>query len=475
MRQYEQNVVAQGSSHPRDGPTNQQGGADAVPKSRIWALWNEGNLFSLSVPELGAFLQSTGATVDPKAKKSQLVRLVEDMMAQEQPSLVKPDEESAAADEYSSQGGDLFEEADVYGDWGAEPGFEERREQDFMEVTAHGLAAEVSDPLAPRAFQLLHNEATADVALVPLNVSKLPGCANMKNAMTTIGMRPQEANRLRFRKSFGWCVKNLWNLNMDGELNIGAGKALYWRSVAKHNKDVLPLWTCQQHLHNLHPYSWFAVAHETNVPAIETFCAKKGLQVSQQPEKSYRLVVKRLRDQLDIELNSNLQCISVNRPWDRFLASHVLRTNMPDLRYLVRARHIIKKKLADPYFEAEILRNTKDSVQSVLPPELGDVVYTAERIIRRWSTTLMSGAQIQMVETKRTPLIVTRPGEESERLEYELIVNIPQQSERVDVSALADELWKIGSEFAVCLEDGMQELQAYTMPASAAFEPVVSQ
>lgn len=54
-----------------------------VTKAHVWSLWNEGNLFSLSVQELTSFLAESGKTVDPKAKKSALVREVEELMAAE--------------------------------------------------------------------------------------------------------------------------------------------------------------------------------------------------------------------------------------------------------------------------------------------------------------------------------------------------------------------------------------------------------
>jgi hypothetical protein len=73
--------------------------------------------------------------------------------------------------------------------------------------------------------------------------------------------------------------------------------------------------------------------------------------------------------------------------------------------------------------------------------------------------------RLQLVETRRTPLICTRAGDEGERLEYELVANIPQQVERVDLSALCDDLWTKGMEFATALEDGMVELGANTMDA----------
>ena len=479
---YESQVAA-GAGDAAPSASSAAGGAAKGPedtshitRQHVWGLWNEGNLFSLSVAELSAFLKhQCSVEVDPKAKKSALVRQVEEIMSAEQPSLVNEEETgtSPAGDEYSTQGSDLYEEADVYGDWGAEPGFDDKKQLDYMELALSSMSNDAIHVCAPRAFQLLHNETTADVALQQFNPTKLPGCADMKAVYSPRPISSDDANRIRFRKSFHWAVTNLWNMNMDGELNIGAGKALYWRGVAKHNRNVLPLWTCQQHLHLAHPYSWFAVAHETNVAPVIALAEQMGMQPSQEAETSYKVCVKRSKDQLDLELNSQLQCTLVNRPWDRFLMTHVLRTKMPDLRYLIRARTPLKKKVADSYFENEILKLTRDSVHSVLSPELGEVQYCAERVIRKWATRLECGVTLSLVETRRTPLIVTRQGEEGERLEYELISSLPMQAERVDIRALSDELWSKGNEFAAVLEEGMTNLQAHTMPSSAAFDSPV--
>lgn len=475
--------AAKGADAGATGGAAAAGGGDGshITKATVWGLWNEGNLFSLSVAELAGFLKGCcNVEVDPKAKKSALVRQVEEIMSAEQPSLVAATDDDVAAgvaaatgDEYSAQAGDLYEEADVYGDWGAEPGFEDRKELDFMCITQAGMAAvDTASPLAPRAFQLLHADTTADLGLARFDASKLPGCSGgaYKDVFSPQPINADDANRLRFRKAFKWCATNLWNLSLDGELNIGAGKALYWRSVAKYNRNVLPVWTCQQHLHQAHPYTWFAVAHESNTPHVLSLAQQLDMQPTQQPETSYKVYIKRTRDQLDVELNSQMRCVAVNKPWDRFLCSHVLRSKMPDLRYLVRARTPIKKKVVEAYFETDILKLSKDTVQSVLSPELGEVVYTCERVVRKWATRLQSGVTLQLVETKRIPLIVARQGEEGERLEYELIASIPQQSERVDLQKLSDDLWQKGNEFASVLEEGMTELQAHTMPSSAAFE-----
>ena len=457
-----------------------QGGGGAISKAQVWNLWNEGNLFSLTVQDLTAFLAENGKTVDPKMKKSALVREVEDMMSKEQPaganSAVDGDTVSsvtAEATSYDASGAELAEESDVYGDWGAEPGFEDKKQLDFMELSPSRMQQDY-DPLSPRAFQLLHEEASSDMALVGFNPSKLPGQRDVKEAFTVTPVVPDSANRIRFRRALKWAITNLWNLNMPGELNIGAGKALYWRHIAKHNRNILPVWTCQQHLYNTHPYTWFAVASDSNADDVASLAAKLGMTQIQEPVTSYKIAIKRSRDQLDCELNANLQCTLLMSPWDRFLVSHVLRTNMPDLRYMVRARHPPKKRLADLYMNTQIIRLTKESVTPVLSPDLGEVSYCCERVIRKWGVKLGGGVTLQLVETKRTPLVVSREGEEGMRTEYEFIVNVPNKVDGVDLTTFADEMWSYGNEFAGVLENGMQELQAHVMPSSAAFDPIAA-
>ena len=461
-----------------------------ITRNMVWGLWNEGNLFSLSVPELTAFLRDHAkATVDPKAKKSALVRQLEEYMSAEQVSTggvarSQPDTVASVTAElaagepdpklsivFEAKSNDLFDEADVYGDWGAESGFEDRKQLDFMELSAEKLQ-EAYLPLAPRAFQLLHDTTTGDVAIATFNAKKLPGQKNRKtSANTVVPVSADDANKIRIRRALKWCLTNLWQMNMAGELTIGAGKALYWRTVAKHNRNVLPIWTCQSHLYSTHPYAWFAIAHESNKSAVETFAMKHGMQLSQDTTTSYKVgVVKRDKELVDIELNDQGRCVRADRPWDRFLVSHFLRDTMPDLRYTVRARHPVKKRISDQYLESDIVRVGKDVAQSVLSPDLGIVTYCCERNIRKWSTRLGCGVKVDVVETTRTPLIVLRQGDEGVRLEYELIVQLPQQSEGIDIQGMSDELWTYAMEFARSLEDGMQGLEAHRMPSAAAFD-----
>jgi hypothetical protein len=331
------------------------------------------------------------------------------------------------------------------------------------------MMGESYDPLSPRAYQLLHSDLSADVGLTAINPSKLPGQSSATKAYIVSKVDVNKANEQHFRRGLEWCVANLWNTNMSGELNIGAGRVLFYRGIAKQNRNTLPLWTLQKHLYAHHPYFWFAIASAANATAMEKLASQLGMKLVQEATTSYKTSIRRAGELLDAELNAQLQCVKLSRPWDRFLVSHYVRAQMPDLRFVVRARHPIKKRIADAYLEADILRSTRDSVQSVLSPELGEVNYCCERVIRKWAMRTQVGFTLQLVETRRTPLIITRAGDEGERLEYEWIVVLPQKAERVDIAAMSAELWRYGNLLAMELETGMEEFLSHTMTSVAAF------
>jgi hypothetical protein len=465
-----------------------------IEKSAVWNLWNEGNLFSMSVPELEAFLKNNGVEIAAGQKKAALVRKTEEFMAKENPIGVvnaaakeetvqsiseKQTERLSSNSIYRSTVVDLYDEADVYADWTSN--IDEKKHDDFISFPTHTHKNQAltegeirgKSYLNTKAYQLLHQECTSDLGLAKSNVSKLPGCGHLADKAATlsiVAVKPDDANKVRFRRGFHWAVTNMWSAAIDAEVNIGAGKALYWKRAAKQQRPVLPLWTCQQHVHDAHPYSWYAVAHETSIAAMEALANKQGMTLTSDNEVSYKVFIKRTRDILDLDLNSQLQPTLVNRPWERYLVTHYVREKMPDLRFLVRGRHSMKKRVTDQYLEASILTANGNTVQSVLQPELGDVVYVGHRSIRRWTTKMANnGIRLSLVETRRTPLVTTRTGDEGERIEYEWIANVPQQSENVDIPLLAEELWDKGQELAIALENSMQELHAFTMSSAAAF------
>lgn len=458
-----------------DAPAS--GGSDDlshITHNLVWGLWNEGNLFSLSTPELHHFLKTIGGVegIDPQARKSALVRQVEEVMSAEQLGLQQQAAVHPSATHVVVSGYDrvdeALDEADEYGDWGAAPGFDKQRTIDFIELNPR-LMGEHYEPLVPRSFQLLHSHVTGDLELKSVNPAKIPGQGKKQRALVATPANTDTANALRFRRALEWCILNAWNLNVQGELNIGAGKVIYYRHIAKQNRNVLPLQALQKHLYAQHPYAWFAIASPSNTPAMESLAQKMGLSLMLDTTKSYKVAIRRMGQVLDAELNENMQCTKLNRPWDRFFVMHYIRLKMPDLRYVVRVRQPIKKRVAEAYIDADILRATRDSVQSVLSPELGEVNYCAERQIRKWGKRTESGVLLQLVETRRTPLIITRIGDEGQRLEYEWIVQLPQKAERVDIAALSQELWRYGNTLAAALEEGMEELMVHSMSSAAAY------
>jgi hypothetical protein len=551
----------------------------SVDKSTIWALWNEGNLFSLNASELTSFLESNNVQVPEKAKKTALVRLVEDFMSKENPNAfgntnvdvdtvgsISKDagENKRAADlwvaattttstpaassssspsqqqqqnggvqpplnQYTAPLQQIFDDADFYGDWAvvgrntqlAPDGTplpqavadasdylsKSSTDNDFIAFgspgerrTIMGQVNTAMQSLSPKAYQFLHEKSVSDFGLCNLNnVSALPGCAHIPegSAVAISPIEAAEANKIRFRRAFHWAVSNIWANNREAEINIGAGRVLYWDAAAKNSRAICPTWILQQHLMDAHPYMWYAVAHETtSVQAIEQLVEDLGMvpmnqatststNNNEQEEKSsssssksnnnnfaetsYKVTIRsnKLGGALEAEVNENFETTHVYRPWLRYLMTHYVRDQMPDLRFLVRARSFVSRKDSEAIFRNPILRESGKSVQPILAPEIGDVVYVAHRVIRRWSTKIgRYGTRILLVETRRTPLITTIAGDDAERVEYELIANIPRPEDNIDISELADDLWDNGTQFAERLEESMKDLHSYVMKAA---------
>lgn len=449
--------------------------ASAPSKEQVWGLWNEGNLYSLAAPEMVAYVSANSkAPLDEetKGKKSALVKKIDELMAAESGNLANPDaEENTSSNvEVEARESDLLDEADHYGDWGVDPSYRRGNlRRNFIEVTQAGLEGEMLHVCAPRAYQLLHDSVSSDVALKKFDASKLPGCGKMKEVYTTKYVDPEEANKERFAKAFAWTVENMWNVRHVGEICIGAGKALYWRKLHKANKGSVPIWTAQEQLHQLHPYTWFAVAHETNTGPVAELVTKLGMTPTQEAETTYKCTILRKRDQLDVELNKELKVTNVNYPWDRFLMTHYIRSTMPDIRFLMRSRARLSGAITTEFEKADVLKMTADSVEPILASKKGEVVYCCERVVRKWGTKLNCGATVQLKETRRTPLIVTRTGEEGERLEYEIIANLPTKTENINLNEMSAEIWEKTKLFVATLEDGMADFGAHTMSAADAF------
>ena len=444
--------------------TLRQEASKSVSMDTIWSLWNEGNLFSLSQGELEAFLSAQKANFTSGEKKTALVRKVEEVMSVSQPSLVKQDDSAISlfdAESGSASSSDLFEEADVYGDWGPDPSFENKIAVDFIERSVDAQVTELQGAMDVRATQLLHEDFSADIRLLPLKKSKLPGHFDNKQAFTIGKSNAIESNQQRFVRSCSWAINNMWNMGHEGNINATFGRTLIKniQQAVVFKKSVVPIWSAQKAMAEPKCVRFVALAHENNTEAIGQFLKKNGFVVEKEATTSYLVMIRRPRDPIVLELDSNLQPLEVLRSWDRHLVTQYIRGKMPDVRFMIRGRTPLKKRIASPYYEAEVLKFKNDTVESVLAPELGDIQYVAERAIASWNTfDAETGLNIRMLQTKRTPVLTTNNCNQGERLEYELLAAIPPK-EKTDASAIASKIYDFAVSFAKLLEPGMEEFK----------------
>ena len=440
-------------------------GSKGISMDTVWSLWNEGNLFSLSQDDLVTFLKAQKVEITGQEKKTELVRKVEEVMSSTQPTLVQQEESAISLfdqDSANAGTGDLFEEADVYGDWGVDPSFEEKSKMDFMEKAVDAQGGDSQNPLDVRATQLLHETQTSDVRVVPLNPSEVPASAAGRTFYTLEKANVAESNRERFSRACLWAVNNMWNLGQEGDINVTFGRTLLKNIInaVLFKKTVVPLWSAQKAMMQPQVLRFVALAHENNTEDVAKFLKENGFASEKEPTTSYLVMIKRPRDPVVLELNSELQPVEVLRAWDRHLVSQFIRKKMPDVRFIVRGRSILKKRIATPYLEAEVLKFKNDTVESVLAPELGDVQYVAERVIASWvKQDVASGTTIRMIQTKRTPVLTTNTSNQGERLEYELTMSIPPK-DTANVLAMANSIYELSHIFSRSLEPGMGVFKA---------------
>ena len=436
----------------------------SISMDTIWSLWNEGNLFSLSQSDLMSFLTAQKVEVAENEKKTALVRKVEEVMSASQPSLVKQDDSAVSlfdSDNANASTGDLFEEADVYGDWGLDPSFEDKKKFDYIERSVDAQVVESQGALDVRATQLLLETQTADIDWMPLRISGLPGSTESMEAFTLGKADISTANKQRFIRSCSWAINNMWNMGHEGNINVTFGRTLIKNlsQAVIFKKTVIPLWSVQKAMTEPKCVRFVALAHENNTEAVGHFLKQNGFAVEKEAATSYLVMIRRPRDPVVLELNAELQPTDVLRAWDRHLVTQYIRHKMPDVRFMIRGRAPLKKRIASPYFEAEVLKFKNDTVESVLAPELGDIQYVAERVIASWNKVdEASGLDIQMIQTKRTPVLTTNNCNQGERLEYELLAKIPSK-EKADVKKIATLMYELSVQFAHLLEPGMEELK----------------
>lgn len=436
--------------------------APELSHDTVWGLWNEGNLFSMTVAQLDNFLTKSNCVPDPSKKKAMLVRQVEELL-QAKDNAAKGVEPLAAAP--GSRGGGMDRRGTP-----ASREFGAAQPETLLDLTQSGFY-DSPTAMAPKAFQLLVTNATADVVVARVNTTAFPGhpanaeCYTLNPADATLAVRT------RFAKALQWCVLNMSNLRLDGELVVDFGKLLIHANVVKKNRRVVSAYTLQQRMQvqTSPATTWVSAVAESSVPAIEALLAEELFSQVGKPQTSYDVHIRRAKDTIEIEMNSKGQVTSVNNQWHAIQTSHIVNADSIDTRVLLRTRQALRRAEVEQYSNCPILKLSAEDINDVLAPEHGQVVYVSENVSRRWEKRqTLSGARISLMEIKRQPLIVVHDEEEDPRLEYRMMVSVPAvPTEKIDLRLLSLEVFDIAKLFAEAMGDGfVKKFQCEAQPVA---------
>ncbi|KNH08540.1 mitochondrial guide RNA binding complex subunit 2 [Perkinsela sp. CCAP 1560/4] len=441
----------------------------APSADRVWELWSEGNLFALSIPELTAFLKAQKVPhIDPTWRKSTLVKQVEEIVS----SMRSLSTRSVKGSEIAKRSGDELSASDKLGDLTTEGVFDSA--SSFVDVQQSGLysGSDSMGPIIPRAFQLMHASLAPDVVLSRINTSLFPGGSATLQAYTFLPTSAANSNRARFSKAFQWCVLNLWNMSMDGEMHVSLGRLLFWKGSNCYSTDAktaeprfMTLWSAQQQLQAHQPYTWLSIASEKNRADLEEYLtqnAYKRTDPGDEPVTSYRVSVKRQnREILEGEVDSDHCTTSLKPCWERFLLTFYVRDEMPDVRIQLRARLPLKKKTGDMFSGVKLVKAARNEahVAPAIPGDLGEVVFATKRSVRTWKRTIDSlRISLLISEVSSSVAYSANPKNMTDetRLEYEIRCMVPQQTDNVDLGAISEEVWDTVLGFSKVMEQGMR-------------------
>lgn len=417
-----------------------------VTFAEVWSLWNEGNLFSLSVAQMQAFLTAEGVPPDPTLKKAGVVRRLEELLHQREKAGAP-----AAAGAAAGAG-----EAGAYGRWDRAPSPPET----LLDLAQSGFY-DGAVSMAPRAFQLLLEGSATDAAVVRLPTAGFPGFPATTECYTLVGSDGAAAAQVRFSRVLQWCYLNMSNLQMDGELTLSLGKLVLEPRVARRGETILSAYALQQRLQLTNPYLFVSAVPDRAVPAAEAFLAREGFTAAAgAAQLTYEGTVKRARDQLELVLDhTSGALVSLGNEWVALQTSHFTRRAGPDVRLQLRSRAPPRGADLDTFRAVPVIRLEADDITDVLPPEHGQLVYLSENETRRFQKALpAAGLTVTVTEVKRQPLIILRDDEEDARVEYSVSVSIPAQAAGgggagLDIRAVGNELVQLADRFAAELKD----------------------
>ncbi|KAG5504944.1 hypothetical protein JKF63_04391 [Porcisia hertigi] len=422
--------------------------AAKVKYEEVWQLWNEGNLFSLQVAQMRDFLADVGITVDPAAKKAAVVRRMEEYLhskdsAEQRGGAVAAAAGAERAGKESQQG---------YGNWAGAGATQPETLLDLAQAGFYQGAAN----MVPKAFQLLTTGSCAEAVVSRVNTSTFPGFPANTECYTLSSSDAAGALQTRYSKVLQWCLLNMSNLRMDGELTVEIGKLLLTPAAMRYGEAVVSAYTLQQRLQLTKPYTWVSAAPEGAAPLIETFLRERGFQpVCKNARLTYEGSVKRAKDKLEVVLNEQMKVEGVYGEWVDVQTAFCTSVEKPDCRILLRSRPAVSPQDRETYTRIPIIELADDDVTDVLPPENGQLVYLSENETRHFERLNEKGIAVCVREVKRQPLIVLRDEEEDPRLEYQISVTIPASagSHTMDVRAVGLEVLALSDELSNLLQE----------------------
>jgi hypothetical protein len=427
-----------------DAPAAETTSAHSVEK--MWGLWNEGNLFSLTPAELSNFLASQSAAIDPKWKKAALVRQVEELLqANEQKAKQARQQEQ----QQSQAGGGAT--GGAYGSWDKDAA---TKGEMLLDLSQAGFY-QGDTQAAPRAFQLFVQNSAPDLVVSRINTTSFPGYPSSAECYTLSAAESDQAARARFVKTLKWSAINLRTLQLDGQLHVDFGKLVLKPEVVKKGQRVLSAWTLQQRLQAFAPYHWVTCAAPDTPAAIEKLMSEGGFELTQNEKTSFDVTVRRANDSLHVVLNSKGATVSVARQWEKLQTSHFTMQGGPDVRFIFRARKHIAQEETDKYSKVPIVDVLSPEISIQLPAEHGEVLYCSENKTRVWSRPLAGGGTVSLTETKREPLVIASDFEDGERLEYALDVDIPRDA--TDIGDVAVELYSLAKSIAAATQETFEK------------------
>lgn len=396
----------------------------------VWALWNEGNLFSMNIAQLHAFLQSQSVQFEQGSKKAALIRQVEEF-------LQKRDSEAKGG---SAGGGTK----DQYGNW--QEG--QPQQETLLDLASAGFY-ENQASMAPKAFQLLVGGNSCDLVVSRVNTTSFPGYPASTECYTLSGAVAELAVRARYSKALQWCVMNIRNLGINGEFCVDFGKIILKDEIIRKNRRIVSGWTLQQRAQLGEPYHWISHVPSGAEADIAAFIAKEEfVPVGERPGiplHSFETTVKRKKDSVTFDIDPEGKVLAGHESWYAIQRSHMIsQIGGQDVRLQLRTRNPLRPQEMDTVRKIKILDISGDVVNSSLPAEMGQVVYTSENRVTIWEKQGANGVVYLLKKIDREPLIITKTEDEDPRVEYSITTTIPN----CDLNWFANDLFDLSTRFA---------------------------